>query len=325
MDNAERVTLTSLTCVRNAASTLPRLLDSISWIDDKRVVDLGSTDDSVQVAERHGATVSRLEGGQRPEDALDACLERGSEWILVLESDDYLAADAEEEVRRLIEVYEGDYDAFEIPRYSQIAGHVMRGGRWYPDWQTRLFRKGTGRWRNSMNGRPVVQVSRDRCYRLEPPHCLHIHHVACTSLRQFIDQRCNRALHDEYDTSTDTFAFEDYVGAAYEQLAAADAELDGDLAHAVGTLLAWEQILRGVVHWERLGRKAPLARAFSLPIETIPYRSDVLVSEQLLLRNRDLEAQLAATRAGWLWKLSHVLERVRAAVRKWVQAPGTQP
>ena len=313
------MTLTSVTCVRNAASTLPRLLESISWIDDRRVVDIGSTDESVQVAERHGATVSRVESGQRLEDALDACLERcSSEWILVLEPDDYLAADAEKEVRRLVEVHGGDQDGFEIPRYNQIVGHVMRGARWYPDFQTRLFRRGLGRWRDSMNGQPIIQVSPDRCYRLVPPHCLHIHHLVCASLREFIAQRRNLALTGGDDVSSDTFAFEDYVGAAYEQLAAADAEQDGDLAYAVATVLAWEQILHGIAQWERLEGKVPLARAFSLPVVTIPYHSDVLVSEQLRRRNQDLEAQLAAARAAWRWKASHLIERATAAVRRWV-------
>lgn len=310
------MTLTSLTCVHNAASTLPRLFESIAWIEDKRVLDLGSTDDSASVAERHGATVSPRLDGQALTDAIDACLEGGRhEWILVLEAKDYLAANAEDEVRRLIETFGGDCDGFEIPRYSEIAGHVMRGAAWYPGRQTRLFRRGAGRWVEAGPGRPVVQVAPNRCRRLEPPDCLHVHHLEAASLRDLIAQRCHVALDGEADGRAGPVAFEEYVGAAYAQLAAADAQ-DGDLGHAVATVLAWEQIVRGLAQWDRVGQTRPLAPAFSLPIETMPYRSEVLVPEQLLRRIHDLEAQVASMQTAWQWNASRMIGRIRAVVTR---------
>jgi hypothetical protein len=56
-----------------------------------------------------------------------------------------------------------------------------------------------------------------------------------------------------------------------------------------------------------------------LPIETIPYRSDVVVPEQLLQRIQHLEAHVADLEARWLWKASHAFERARAALRTWRQ------
>ena len=40
-------------------------------------------------------------------------------------------------------------------------------------------------------------------------------------------------------------------------------------------LQAWEDIVRGIVHWDRTGRAAPLAPVFSLPIVTRPHRGPV--------------------------------------------------
>ena len=80
--------------VRNEASNLPRCLDSIRGLADEIVVvDTGSTDDTVAIAQRHGARVSTLVWQDDFSAARNASIELATcDWILVFDADESIAA-----------------------------------------------------------------------------------------------------------------------------------------------------------------------------------------------------------------------------------------
>ena len=130
--------ITVIIHTRDSEATLPRLLESVRWAEERIVVDMESRDRTCEIARKSGATVVSTPIAPRVDGIRNNFLELGKhEWVCVLDSDEYLAADAEWVVRDLIEQHGQRFDAFSIPRYNMIAGQIARCRGWYPDQQIR--------------------------------------------------------------------------------------------------------------------------------------------------------------------------------------------
>ena len=279
--------ITVIIHTRDSQATLPRLLKSVSWAEECIVVDMESTDRTCEIALQYGVTLLSTSIVPRVDGIRNSFIERAQhEWIFILDSDEYLSADAGQVVRNLLQEYGRTRDIFSIPRYNMIAGQIMRGSGWYPDHQIRLFRKGCVRWSDSTHKLPELLATPERIQRLEPPGCLHIHHDNYASITQFIDKQMKYALNDCYPE--EGFSFERYVAMAYEEFSfRLDEKNDGELSFALATVMAWDRVMRGLIHWDQLGRKSSLSHAYSLPVTTISrYPDCILPSDVEELRNR---------------------------------------
>jgi len=260
------MTLSCIIHTRNSAETLGKALDSVAWADEIIVVDMESTDSTRAIAAKYTQRILSTPVVPRVDGIRQQFLAEAShDWILVLDSDEYLAADARENVAKLLEQYADRYDAFAIPRFNYIAGQIMRGSGWYPASQIRLFRKGTVRWSDANHQAPDVITG--RLLELQPPACLHIHHRNYEDLRHFIRKQLDYALNDRYDPDPNAFDFSSHIARAYENLAMhQDTEQDGDLSHALALVMAWDAVMRGLIHWDSLSPRPPLAMLTALPV-----------------------------------------------------------
>lgn len=260
--------ISAIVHTRNSQSTLVQALSSISWVDDLIVVDMESSDDTVEIARNFNARLFHQPLVPRVDGVRNKYLEQADEeWILVLDSDEYLAADGHKNIRELLDTYGQRYDAFSIPRFNKIAGQIMRSSDWYPDHQIRLFRKNCVRWNDTNHQLPKVITGAHRMMELPPPDCLHIHHNNYTDLKSFVRKQLDYAFNDVYDSRPANFDFSDYMARAYENLALhGDTEKDGDLSHALSLLMAWDSIVRGIIHWDSLTPRPKLSYLRALPI-----------------------------------------------------------
>ena len=259
------VPISLLVHTRNSAATLPRLIASTGWVAERIAIDMQSSDDTAAICRAAGFEVVAIPEAPAIDPVRNEHLHRAtSEWTLVLDADEYLADDAADEIAGLIAEHGDRYDAFALPRYNSIAGQTMRGSLFYPDQQIRLFRKGHVRWHAGHHRPP--EVLGGRLMVLEPP-CVHIHHLNYPDLEAFISRQMRYALTDDYPSDAASFDFSRYIGEAHETFAKRhDTAADGDLSTALATVLAWDRVMRGLIHWERTGRTAPLSEAFSLPV-----------------------------------------------------------
>lgn len=311
-----RLDLAVITHARNAASGLAKLLPTVRWAAETVVIDMESTDDTVAVARAFGARVVAAGAHPRVDAVRNRYLgEVATAWTLVLDADEYLADDAPDLVGKLIEQAGGAIDAYAIPRFNRIGGQVMRGSGWYPDHQVRLFRRGCVLWSDSTHQRPSVVTGDQRLRELEPPDCLHIHHDNYPDLRAFIERQLRYALLDRYDPAA--FDMDEYVTAAYTAFAHRhQPDLDGDLSLALATVMAWDKIMRGLIHWDQIQPRPSLENYFTLPVA-------------VAVADRGLERELAATRTALAvvertnqellntraLRLCRLLDRVRAIFR----------
>jgi tetratricopeptide (TPR) repeat protein len=108
--------------VKNEAEHLARCLDSVGGIVDEMViVDTGSTDQTVEIAERHGARVFHFTWCNDFAAARNEAVSyaRG-QWILALDADENLAPDARRRLRTLLG--ESPYQAYLLNIRSPVKG-----------------------------------------------------------------------------------------------------------------------------------------------------------------------------------------------------------
>jgi len=264
------VRISAVVHTRNSELTIESALRSLRWADELIVVDMESSDRTLEIARRFPCTVISIPLAPRVDGtrnrALAVCR---NDWVFFLDSDEYLAEDTGEELQSCICKYGSRYDAFALPRYNYICGQVMRGSRWYPDQQIRLFRKGTVVWEDSIHRPPLVVTNPNRLMGLTPGECPHIHHRNYDSIGQFLRRQLDYALADNYNQCPEAFDFSDYLAEASEELALrTDSEADGDLSHALALMLAWDHIIRGLIHWDGLKPRPPLGYLKVLPVAT---------------------------------------------------------
>jgi glycosyltransferase involved in cell wall biosynthesis len=128
----------------NEAANIERTLESVAWADEIILVDSGSTDGTVAIAQRYKARVYsepwKGYGGQM-NSAIDKCT---SPWVFSLDADEVMTPQLADEIRTLLEGSPA-YQAYMVPRLNLIFGRWMRHGGLYPDRKLRLFRQGTAR------------------------------------------------------------------------------------------------------------------------------------------------------------------------------------
>lgn len=126
----------------NEENMLPDGLRSVAFADEVVVVDSGSTDNTVALAQQHGARViaEPWRGfGPQKQFAIDQC--RNS-WILVLDADERIPAETATEIISLLS-NTTQFEAYSFPRVNFFAGRLIRHGSWGNDRVVRLFNKTT--------------------------------------------------------------------------------------------------------------------------------------------------------------------------------------
>lgn len=140
-------TVSCLIITKNEEANIRDCLASVDWVTERLVVDAESTDSTAEIARTCGADVV-----VRPWPGFGAQKNFGidhasSEWILILDADERVIRPLQEEIRFCIGRWrQGDPVAYEIPRKNFFYGEWVRHAGVYPDYQIRLFRRGTARY-----------------------------------------------------------------------------------------------------------------------------------------------------------------------------------
>jgi glycosyltransferase involved in cell wall biosynthesis len=191
------VTLSILIITHNEEANLGRALESVkALVSDGKgeiiVVDSGSTDRTVEIANSFGAKVI-VEGWKgyaaQKNSAIDKVI---GDWILSLDADEALGPELLKEIERALGEQSNlrlelpphspmFVDAFSMPRQNLFLQRGIKHGGFWPDRKIRLFRKNKGRFA----ARPVhesVQVT-GRVAKLNAP----LIHYSYPTLSDYIE------------------------------------------------------------------------------------------------------------------------------------------
>ena len=126
---------------QDEADRLPRALASVGWADEIVVVDCGSRDDTVRVADDAGAIVERMDEwpGDGPQKRA-AFARTTAPWVLMLDADEEVSPELAAEIRRVL-ANEPRVDGYTIPFHSLYYGHWFGRRGWYRERHLRLVRR----------------------------------------------------------------------------------------------------------------------------------------------------------------------------------------
>lgn len=125
---------------RNEEKNIKDCLSSAFLLSKKViVVDMESTDKTVETAREMGATVYSFPPSNYVEPARSFAIEKSrTDWVLILDADERVTGEMVKEIKGL----KNDYSYYKVPRKNIFGKSVwLKNGGWWPDHQTRLLNK----------------------------------------------------------------------------------------------------------------------------------------------------------------------------------------
>lgn len=140
-----KVPLSVVIITLNEEKNIARALKSVQWASEVVIYDSGSTDRTIEIAQKMGAKVtsgSWLGFGPTKRKAAELAQ---FDWILSIDADEEVSAGLANEIQACFKNFKSEF-AYQVPRLSYFLGRWIHYGGWYPDYQTRLFHRGYSQW-----------------------------------------------------------------------------------------------------------------------------------------------------------------------------------
>jgi glycosyltransferase involved in cell wall biosynthesis len=156
-----RVALSVVLITQNEECNLPRTLESVMPLvrDGKGeiiVVDSGSTDRTVEIAQSYGAKVF-VEAWKGFAAQKNSAMDKASmDWVLQLDADEALEPELAAEMELALKAG-STMNGFWIPRKNFFLGRWIKHGGFYPDPKLRLVRLGAGQF-EEYGAHPTIKV-----------------------------------------------------------------------------------------------------------------------------------------------------------------------
>ncbi len=131
--------------VKNEEANLPRALASVGFADEIIVADTDSTDNTVEIAEKAGATIINLEWKGFGPTKGEALSQAKGRWILSLDADEEVTPELAAQLGKVANGGEGGPVAYRLTRQANFLGRWIRHSGWFPDHVVRFYRNGHAR------------------------------------------------------------------------------------------------------------------------------------------------------------------------------------
>jgi glycosyltransferase involved in cell wall biosynthesis len=133
--------LSAIIITRNEERNLEACLSALLWVDEIILVDAGSTDRTLEIAQKYTEKVYERPWsgyGQAKNYALD---QAAGDWILWIDADERVTPELHSEILVALAGATDRTGAFSFPRKANFLGKWIMHCGWYPGRVTRLFRK----------------------------------------------------------------------------------------------------------------------------------------------------------------------------------------
>ncbi|NSX05807.1 glycosyltransferase family 2 protein [Cupriavidus gilardii] len=164
----------------NEEKNLARCLESVSWSDDVVVLDSFSTDQTLEIARRHGARVyqRKFDNWSAHQNWANENIDFKHKWVYYSDADEVVSPELAAELRDIADRTAGDacsgaqgtaragqgeggtqHVAYRVRYKNYFLGKWIRFAGGYPIWVLRFFQPDKVRWERLVNPAPVVDGS----------------------------------------------------------------------------------------------------------------------------------------------------------------------
>jgi len=208
-----------------------------------------------------------------------------SSWVLLLESNEWLADDASSLIASTITNNRPGIRAYSFPRFNYWNKRILKGPNYYPDRHIRLMRVADAASSN-------VEFKESEVMHLENPH---VHHALGNTIRDAV----MLTEQTDYNAGEPDSSLRDALCRMHTMIAQSGTDVDGDEGLALSYLKAWHTLVNGLIRWEAKGSRESLRDTFALPISTVKREQNEGLMHLLSEREdhlrliRDLQFELA--------------------------------
>jgi glycosyltransferase involved in cell wall biosynthesis len=147
-DPALTARIAAIVLTKNEERDLPACLESLSGLAAEiHIIDSGSTDNTIRVADRFGARVLSHDFVNYASQFNWALENIASEadWVLRIDADERVTAQLLQNLMASLPHAPAEVTGFEIARRTRFLGRELHHGDSYPIWLLRIWRRGAGR------------------------------------------------------------------------------------------------------------------------------------------------------------------------------------
>ncbi|MEH1767109.1 MAG: glycosyltransferase family 2 protein [Nostoc sp.] len=139
--------VSSVILTKNEVFNIERCITSLQWCKEIVVVDSGSSDGTIQLANELGAKIFThiqsppYKAAVQRNWALQNCSLTG-DWVLFVDADEVITLNLAGEIQRVCSSPENPFNAFQLPPRYLFWGKWMKRTLSYPVWHDRLLKRG---------------------------------------------------------------------------------------------------------------------------------------------------------------------------------------
>lgn len=163
------------------------ILSAKPIVDEIIVVDMASSDKTVELAKELGAKVYSIKDYGYVEPARNFAVSKVTmPWTLILDADERITKDVGDQIKELTQ--SGIYDGYKFPIKNILLGKWIKHSMWWPDYRLRVFRTGHLEWTDRIHKEPSFDGTSFNLPPTEENAIIHYNIADIKELLEMIDQ-----------------------------------------------------------------------------------------------------------------------------------------
>ena len=154
----DRCAVSVIVITLNEADRLTATLQALQWAQEIIVVDAGSTDGTLAIAQQWATRVEHRDwsgfGAQKNHALSLASLP----WVLSIDADERVTPELAQEIQAFVNQDGDGYLVANLPRLSRYCGRDIHHSGWWPDPVCRVFKRGHARFSDDLVHEKIIST-----------------------------------------------------------------------------------------------------------------------------------------------------------------------